>query len=302
MTQKTISINIFHDERAVEGWLYHGMLFVPVEREKWLISKITELRYGYDGFVHFSEIRNLASPAPEGQKALVAKRWANFYVNDTRHDRIGRGHNNFCAAVIGINLSNLNKDCFGKPADQNIFNRFFRSTLLRGISLFYAGDFDIVEVERVFHGTTNIAQNNPLLWHPMWRIERDSEGRVVFAQPELTRLFADHRRERTWKLQSHLLQFVDVFLGAFSQCLDCSSTNKGQTEVAREVQSVVERLVTKPDNVNSRYYKKYSASFFPSRRLSLEELATEERYVSRFYTQRQMKIVNLLQRGLFDPQ
>jgi hypothetical protein len=301
MAQRQLSINVFHDERILpeHGWLYHGMLFVPSILEEWLLTELINLRDGYDGFLHFVDLRNPAAQTPEGRKALVAKKWATFFLNDTKHSRQVVHHNNFCALVFGINLKKLNHDCFGERADENIFNRFFRSTLLSGIRLFYSSDFDVVNVQRVFHGTSQIASDNPLLWHPMWRIEQEADGSIVFQHPQLTLLAADHRQEKTWPAQSHLIQFTDLFLGSFSQCLDCSSSARGCIEVARELQPVIERLTTNPLNKNSRYYRKYSASFFPSERLTLEELGTQERHRSKIYTGRRLKIVDLNQPGLF---
>jgi hypothetical protein len=70
MIHREISINIYHDERFLpnHGWLYHGMLFVPSTLDDWLITELTQLRDGYDGFLHFVDLRNPAAQTPEGQK------------------------------------------------------------------------------------------------------------------------------------------------------------------------------------------------------------------------------------------
>jgi hypothetical protein len=301
MAHPRIEINIYHDERLLseQGWLYHGMLFVPSILEEWLIGELIKLREGYDGFLHFVDLRNPSATTSEGRKTLVAKKWAKFFLNDTNHSREVIHHNNFCALVFGINLEKLNHDCFGENADGNIFNRFFRTSLLSGIRHFYSTDFEVVHVQRVFHGTSELSAANPLRWHPMWRIEQEADGNIVFQQPQLTLLAADHRQEKSRPKQSQLIQFTDLFLGSFSQCLDCSSSSRGCIEVARELQPVIERLTSNPFNKNSRYYRKYSASFFPSHRLTLEDLGTQERHRSKIYTARRLKIVDLNQPGLF---
>jgi hypothetical protein len=299
--KKKVTIDIFHDERFLikEGWLYHGMLFVPVDQEQWLIDALSQLRLGYDGFVHCSDIRNPSADTPEGKKTLVARNWVRFLLQDTRYSRRDPRCNNFCALVLGINLKNLNRDCFGADRDQNIFNRFFRTTLLSGIRRFYSHDFDVVRVGRVFHGTQIIGDDNPLRWHPMWKIERDAGGNIIFMVPELTPIAADHREEKTRPRQSHLIQFIDVIIGSFSQCLDFSSGSRGCIEVAEELIPLVERLTTRPDNVRSRYYGKYGISFFPSRHLSLADIRTLERHTSTFHTARSLKIRERRQGRLF---
>lgn len=301
---KEIDINVYHDERVISGnhWLHHGMLFVPSIHQDWLVGELVRLRETYDGFIHFVELRTPAAPTPQGQKTLVAKRWARFFHDDTRHSRRNARFNNFCTAVLGINLEKLNWEYFGSNADRNIFNRFFRTALLSGLRFFYSPDFDIVRVRHVYHGTRDLAQDNPLRWHPMWKIEQDSEGRILFDEPKLTLVNADHRKDPTSYEHSQLIQFIDLVLGAFSQCLDCTSSSRGCTEVARELQPVIERLTRRPNNKNSRYYAKYSESFFPSRKLNPQDLNAAEGNLSTFYFARKLKIVELQQSTLmFDP-
>jgi|SRR5579863_4323505 len=300
-TKKEITINIFHDERLLqkEKWLYHGMLFVPSSSERWLINELARFRGEYDGFVHFSELHNPSSNTAEGKKTATAKKWIQFLLQDTRFTRQVGEHNNFCALVLGVNLKNLNRDCFGSGADQNIYNRFFRTTLISGIRRFYSSDFEVVRVGRVFHGTQTMRGDNPLRWHPMWRIERDTFGDVVFDEPKLTTIAADHRRERLWPQQSHLIQFTDTIIGSFSQCLDFSSTKRGCIEVAEELLPLVERLTKQPNNVNSKYFRKYGLNFFPSKLLTLEDLQSIEKHSSGFYTERMLNIRERRQSRLF---
>lgn len=299
----SIRLDVFHDERILEarGWLYHGMTFVPVDEEDWFINELKKPRGNYNGFVHFVELDNPPAQTPQGMKAFVAKSWAKLYVNDTRNTRRVSHYNNFCVTVLGINLNNLNQDCFGENVDQNIFVRFFRTTLLSGIKYFYGHDFSSISVRHVFHGTTDLGANNPLRWHPMWRIERNPENNISFEQNELTLLNADHRLEKQWTDQSQIIQFTDVILGATSQCLDSSSSQRGCREVANEIMPVVTRLTTASKNINSRYHRKYSLNFFPSKKLSLVDLRSIERHASRFYTQRVLKLAhrNQTQLGSF---
>lgn len=287
----TIRIDIFHDERILhkQGWLYHVMLFVPVGQVDWLINELMQRRAGYDGFLHFRELRNPAALTPQGMKSHVAKEWIKFFAEDTRRTRCNPHHNNFCANVVGINRNNLNPDCFGDKIDRNIFNRFFRTTLLSGVRRFYGGDFQSISIRHVFHGTSDLGADDPLRWHPMWRIERDSTGDITFEREELTLVAADHRQEGRWPSQSQIIQFGDIILGAASQCLDFSSSRRGQCDVAEEMMPVMQRLTKNPNNPNSRYFRKYAASFFPSKKLSLADLGTAVRYTSGFYTKRGLK-------------
>jgi hypothetical protein len=129
----------------------------------------------------------------------------------------------------------------------------------------------------------------------MWKIGEEADGTIVFNHPELTLVAADHRNETVWRLQSHVIQLVDILVGGFSQCLDCTSSGRGCIAVARILQPLVKRLTQLPNNKNSRYFGKYSVGFFPSRRLSIEDLNTMERYRSSFYYSRNLKIVELEQ-------
>jgi hypothetical protein len=164
----SIRIDVFHDERILRerGWLYHCMVFVPIDHGDWLIHELTARRNGYDGFVHFAELRNPPAPTPEGMKSFVAKSWIDLFVEDTRNTRRQSHVNNFCAYILEINLNHLNSDCFPKEVDRNVFNRFFRTTLSSGIRQFYGADFRSIQVRHVFHGTRDVGLDNPFTMAP----------------------------------------------------------------------------------------------------------------------------------------
>ena len=72
-----------------------------------------------------------------------------------------------------------------------------------------------------------------------------------------------------------------------------NSRHKGQKELAKVMLPLVDRLVNKPDNKNSRYgyYKKYKLAFFPKTK-------KEEKLPNQVYTKRGLALPDAVSKQL----
>jgi len=120
--------------------------------------------------------------------------------------------------------------------------------------------------------------------------------RVQFAR--VTPVDSDHTLEKEHPALSHLIQYVDVLLGANSQVLDDTAHQAGKDAVAAEMAEWTRRAVENPYNAESRYYKRYCMSFFP-RALVTSWDGLEHPAVSRFYYERRLRFCERGQKQLF---
>jgi len=264
-----------------EHWMYIGILAIPIEL--WqnafrLIENVRKNANNYQGELHFKRITN-------NQKANVAKNILNLVLHD----------NNKCFHfyVLGLFLDNLIKPAFGDTGniqEKRIYNRFFRSAVAYTLRSYFPNQN--VEVVEIFHDRTNLETDEYFDWHTIWRLS-ESYDNIHFLNSRIEFIESDHRKENKFPVHNHFIQILDLILGSSRMCLDFTSDNKYQINVAVHFLPMMERLVDSKRrlNINSRYryYKRCSISFFPSKKLKLKDLQDKwERLSSGFFYNRSL--------------
>jgi hypothetical protein len=273
-------IRLYVDEikkiKNVEGqfWMYIGVLAIPSDQYQYALECLENDR---EKVSYFGELKS--TNLTQSTKIQLAKLW----IKRMKHDKCKCFHFH----ILGLNMGNLQTRAFGdKHGEQQkrIYNRFFRSSVLYLLKYFF-GDSPSIEVEAIFHDRTEMEYDDLFDWHTIWRIERE-EDNITFASNIIEFVDSDHRKER--------------------HCLDCTSNKPGIIEAAKEISPLIERLANKRSckNPNSRYcyYRRCSISFFPSRKLALEDLNDPlERLRSSFFVQRRLLLNEKLsgQQSLF---
>jgi hypothetical protein len=277
--------------------MYIGLLLVKAEdREKvldYLLSKRNEI--GYDGEVHFSELTNYSYANVYAEKTKLAKSWIEYVLSENKTRYI-------YFYILGLNLSKIQYQAFGKGKDRarNIYNRFFRSSVLYCLKSFFS-EYKNIVVDQIFHDKGHLDNDELFNWHTIWRIET-AENRISFNSEYILFIDSDHHKEKKFPEESHLIQLTDLILGATSQCLDAKSNKDGCNEIAQTFLPFIERLndENRCNNPNSRYdyFRKCSLSFFPKARLTMKQLDDKwEKLRSGFYRNR-----SLLLKEKFSPQ
>lgn len=287
-----IAVRLYCDEirpyrnRLGEHWMYIGLLAIPEARYECVLERLLEDRQqaAYWDEVHFSQLRNYSYAHCHNKKTLLARYWLERVLWDT--DKVFHFH------LLGLNRGNLQPLAFGagRTQERRIYNRFFRALVAGMLKHCFPGKS--VTVSRVFHDVSELQHDDLFEWHTIWRLDSDTQA-ISFVPRQIDFIDSDHRRETRFSSDSHLIQLCDLLLGGLTQCLDARNVKDGCCEIASLLLPLAERLTDplRAENRNSRYryWRRISMSFFPSKQLSLQELAQPYlRLRSRYYSSRRL--------------
>lgn len=292
---QSMKVRLYGDEikqfKNSEGqsWMYLGLLAIPENQWSHALEILEEDRKAVS---YFGEIKS--TKLTQRPKIELAKRWLGRVMWDDRKC--------FHFYILGLNMDNLQRKAFGdkgKEQDRRIYNRFFRMGVtytLKG----YWGDMDLIDVLAIFHDKTEMERDDLFDWHTIWKIAIKEE-KITFKTDTIKFIDSDHAKEKDYPDDSHFIQLIDIILGSVRQCLDCTSTKEGITEVAKEFLLLFERLTDKRRCNNPysryRYYKRCCIAFFPSRKLTTKDLADPwKRIQSSFFVQRPSLLTEKLSR------
>lgn len=301
---KPISLSIYADEiknhknRENENWFYIGILLIPEEKKNLALKKLNVARKEscYSSELHFSNLTNYSYAKVNNEKTILAKKWVDLLFKD-------KGDSCFYFNILGINYSNINVKLFGidkRELFQNIYNRFFRTAVKSSLNYFFHNREIIIE--NLFHDNEyHLAKHIYFDWHCINRLNEEMKN-LSFKTDRVTFIDSDQNKEKIHKDEAHFIQLIDLILGSIRLGLDDTTIKDGCCEITEEMCKLLERIMRKPGNKNSRYgyYRKYSVSFFPSQRLNSEEiLDPQKRIISKFYNNRRMLFADENQMELF---
>jgi hypothetical protein len=263
--RNTVELLAFHDERRVRNWLYHGFMLCEVDdfpqlRDQ-LINAKGECGCDIDKRIHFSE---LGSGGTGSSRTRTAVAWAKLFATSL--------HSSMWFYFFGINLRNIDYEFFGpstagRARDFRIYNRFFEIGLFGACRFFFDSESEDVKIVDIVSEKRDLEKDNPFLIHVPYRINRRASNIEVRSR-RVVQAASHPCRETIHPEYAHLVNFVDVLIGSFSEVIDYTTRKDGCIEVAEKIFPVCTRLLEDPYNKNSRYYKKYAVSFFPRRLVS----------------------------------
>ena len=289
---KTVHLSVFCDERKIpprqsplpQEWTYICLVLIPDACLDQALQKLQDVRekHGYQGEVAF---RKVWAPSRRSQITAVAKDWLLLLKAETGM---------FYWYVLGVARHNLNFACFGPGDDPtgkyaNIYNRFFRTAFLGAVNSFFS-NCRAVRITNIFHDCEgNLQAHQYFDWHLEWKV---SDSRVSFGAKKIVFVCSDHQKETAYPHASHVVQLSDVLIGAVSQCLDDLSAKPGKNEVADVVCPVLQSMMGDARGTargGGAAPRTCSISFFPSKKLSNQELANElSRASSTFFRRRRL--------------
>lgn len=281
--RRATEVEIFADEiknitnRLGETWLYLAIIIVPKRKKEQLLNRLLDARKRIpcESEIHCTEL-------DKSTKRKLAEKWVDIVLSD-------KDERSLYFDILGLNLSKLHRRTFGQDKFGNIYNRFFRSCILHGISTCFPNRN--LTVLNVFHDKGDQSKHEYFPWHCIYSIEEQFK-RIHFAKRQIEFINSDHR-EVDGGIDSHFIQLVDLLVGLSSHCLDFVSTNKSRTKIAQKFLPLLERMMKNPMNVNSSYghARKYLISFFPKKQLSARQLLDPfEKHLSGFYRTRPLLI------------
>lgn len=313
---KKINITIFCDEiknmsltdkssNIFENWDYIGILIVPTEKVNELAYDLNSKRCPNNDY----NICNNGCPFHVKNKVKIhyqdysdtinyqiADRWCDIIINNTKYNK------RFYTHVLGINTAKIDKSYF-KTKDEitnienNIYNRFFRTAIIYPIKIYFS-DYDEVIIDNIFHDCGNMDHHQYFKKQPLRKINEEVKN-VRLNCKEITTLQTDNNN--CLEDYNSMLQFIDLYLGAVMNCLHYTG-KKNKEKISLKLYPVIERCINSPLNLNSKYYKINSISFYPKYKIDKEDDWIDKmiKRQDNFYTNRELKISYKNQLNIFD--
>ncbi len=260
-------------------WTYIGLLFVPSKRKEKLLTQLKNLRCVEHNKWHDDKNRCLKNCNfheknyteihyrflhRSNARFRIAKRWIKFIINN------GIDHGYISFNILGLNLSKMDLDLFGdkKGRHYTIYNRFFRSILKGSISYFYP-NYEKVKISNIYHDKGGQQNHDYFPWHTMYKLS-SSVDNLEFCCDTIEFIDSDHRKSK--KAESHLIQLIDLILGATVINFHAQTQNKQQRKIGLIFKPALEIIIDRKKTTRGwygKYYKipkftrKCAVSFFP---------------------------------------
>lgn len=294
----SIRLKLFCDESGSKDWLYIGVLIVPEKIESLILQDLLNKRCGNpegnkawgkcfpecnrhshnNTEVHYVEVEK------SRDKYFVATRWLDYLLCDI--DKI-------YFYILGIDKKKLDMSQFGdKDKSANVYNRFFRTAILKSVKSYFH-KYKSVIITSIYHDdNTSLETNAYFPWHSIFSIA-NKDDKVSFKCNAVEFIDSNHRTSNN--NYSHFIQLIDLLLGCVNNCLDHTSTNKNKEALAEKCLPLIERLIEKPNNRNSRYkyVGRQKIDFFPKHDLKHADkrsLEFHNKRMTSFYTKRVLQL------------
>lgn len=301
-------VNIHDPITGDEKWIYIGVLIVPVSLQEKLILTLLNRRCGNRSKLKkaWGDCENQCEYHEKNNKEVhyhgcdshdiffIAERWLEFLMQDRKLTYF---------YILGIDLGTLDLSYFGDvggyKAFERIYNRFFRTAILKSVKSYFH-KYERIEIYQIIHDVSQLGNSEFFPWHAIYRIGREDE-KIQFLSQEIEFLTSDHRKAADSR--SHLIQYIDIIMGSIFNALHWSSKNKNKEKISLSVDPLLYRLMYSPGNVNSRYQYvgRQSIDFFPKKTFEcLFDIDKKSFWENSFYKKRELRIRRAKQPMLFN--
>ena len=241
-----------------------------------------------DGELHYTEIQK-----KNNVKYKIADKWLDILLENNFNDEKSIYFN-----ILGIIESNLDIKKFGDEKQfGNIYCRFFRSCLIRLITMFK--EYDQIIIDNIFHDKTTEMEIHPyfntnaIKQIRMQQLFEDNK-KIFFETNQIEFIDSDHHKGDP--INSQFIQLVDIILGTSLNVIHNTATNNAKKELSFKIKPLIERILSNSSifaKMNSKYhfFNKQSISFFP--KISKENLKEN---VKEYYT-KEVNFDKLLENG-----
>ncbi|MDK2892987.1 hypothetical protein [Methanohalophilus sp.] len=315
----TIEIEIYADEivlpkdfnNKTKNFICIGCLFVPLSEKKKLVHNLSNSRCLYekneewtwdykkclfsrDGDsqckkqwhdqntceIHHADLRS--SRSNKSQKD-ISKKWLDLLIRHNKRDKREIYFN-----ILYIELDKLQIENFGQEkVHENIYNRFFRTTIDYGMKYFFSGNKKIV-VKKVIHDKGSMEFHKYFPYLNLIKLDFQLGENMAIENTDVIFVDSDHRNylEDDYELvnESQLIQFIDLIIGSTTQNIFYLSNDSLKKEVAMIIRPLVKRLLENPYNKHSsyNYFKKQKITFFPKNKIEDAKRISSDLYSNLF--------------------
>lgn len=278
----SIQLDAYCDESYGEGsgsgWKYFGILFVPHEKRKLLLTELNNRRCLTKKAWRW-QIGECTKPcnyhdkndeemsykkcSKSESRARISKSWVEDLLIKTNNLR---RLDLVYFTIFGLDINKLDKGNFGpqESIDEAYYNRFFRTAFYQ--CKYFFSEFDNIVVNTIYHDKGN---QEDYVGFPMHinRLLKKTDEKITIESERIIFINSDHRRyskeEVELKEHSQFIQFIDVILGSIVCCLNGSSDNPRKNALAMSIEPLLRKMMANPFDKDSPYYRKHSIQFFP---------------------------------------
>lgn len=287
IVEDLIEVNIYADEiqskecpYTKEQWFYIGVIVEDVKNS--LLDDIIKIRFcdNFDKTSPYYEKNNRIIhwvDIDDADTKNICKRWFEYILDPEKSGK------KFYAYILGINNSKLNKEEFGGFDFNTRYNRFFRSAILYALKTFFPNKRIIVK--NIFHEEGQQPCDEYFPWHCIYKII-EKEDNIDYECNKISFLPKDHKNDE----RSNNIQLCDAFMGACTSIINGIKKSKKSNykeNLMYLILPLVERMIEKPQNVNSRHKhaNRIMIRFFPKEKTTPDDV---ERLQNQFYTKRKL--------------
>jgi len=274
-----------HSESTKWCWEYKDCIIKEKCKEEWHALNNCE--------IHNIEIR--ASGASHPLKK-ISRRWLNYVIESNKSGAPIRFN------ILYVDLDNLMIDKFGYEKNhENIYNRFFRTTIEYGLKAFFNNIPEIV-IKKVYHDNGSMKDHEYFPYLNLKKLDEKLSENIFVEDTEIHFIESDHKTylgsSTELVAESHIIQLTDLIIGSITQNIYFLSENSLKMEHAMILRPLIERLTMKPYDKHSPYcyYGYQNISFFPKNKnekttdsfIDLEGDRVEISKFGEFYKDRKM--------------
>ena len=211
--------------------------------------------------IHFNQIRESRSSKSQIE---ISKSWLNFFINK----------NLVYVSILYIDLNKLDLSFFGNERiNANIYNKFFRTIINYGLKCFFRS-YEKINIKNIFYDKKRELERHYFFNNLNYdKIIYESEGNIQF-EGKIHFIDSDHKLESEYKSESHLIQLIDIILGAVRQNVFFISKDRLKNKVTRIIRGKLNEL--KKEYWSLKYFK---ISFFPKNEIkSVTDLQNNKTY------------------------
>lgn len=283
---KEIHLDLYVDESKNRKYNYGNsneiidyimIMAIPRNKKNELFEKLNDSRclsdkvskYGYckteckfhkenNCEIHYGEIEK------ENIKYRIADKWLDILFENNLCKK-----DNIYFNILGIIESNLDMTIFGDEKQfGNIYTRFFRTALLRVLSMF--NDYDKIFIDHIYHDSTTEMENhkyfktsaiNKINFQECFKKIR----KITFNTTEIEFIDSDHRK--SGNSESQFIQLADLILGLTCNVIHNEASNSAKVKLTEKIYPLISRMLDKKTcaNKNSKfnYFNKQTIAFFP---------------------------------------
>lgn len=284
----TIHIDLYVDESKNriynnpngenEKITYIMIMAIPKDKKEYIYNKLNNARCTESDKSGFAQCKNNCQYHDGNNKEIhytelsgknnrfnIASRWIDILLENNLNDERAIYFN-----ILGVVESNLDMSKFGTEGQfGNLYTRFFRTCLLRVLTMFKK--YDEIIVENIFHDKTTEMELHPYFDTSAImkiRIDQLIKGieKVKFSKSKIEFIDSNHKKDR--QIDSQFIQFVDVILGSSLNVIHATSNKNCKKELSYKIKPLIERILSN-NNIFAKkrsrynYFNRQSISFFP---------------------------------------